>query len=185
MNPADMRDIDPGALTPKTPQGPVAVTVTDTCWSAILRHAAAAADGRETGGVLLGHHHLRPQPTLDVVHAGDAGPDAVRQPVAFRRDVAHAQALADRAYYTDGSIWLGDWHTHPAGPARPSRRDLASYRLLFSDAELAFEVFLAVIVVPGQPQDWHRPRITGWIVSPDDNQPVPLLRRTYRERTSQ
>lgn len=92
----------------------------------------------------------------------------MREAVAFRRDVPHAQTLADLAYNTDGSIWLGEWHTHPGSPGRPSRRDLASYRNILADAELAFEVFLAIIVMPGRAHGWRRPRLTGWIVSRAD-----------------
>ena len=163
---------------------PVIVTVTDTCRTEVSRYAAAAEDGRETGGILLGHHRDRPRPVLDAVHAGDAGPRAVRQEAAFRRDVRHAQALADLAYRTDGSVWIGEWHTHPGGSHRPSRRDLTSYRRMLRDPELAFHVFLTMIVLPSQDCGWRRPRFTGWVVTTADVWPVPLLRRAHHlERT--
>ena len=128
MKPAEARRDGDDAALRENAKYPVIVTVTDTCRAAVSRYAAAAEDGRETGGILLGHHRDRPRPVLDAVHAGDAGPRAVRQPDAFRRDVRHAQELADLAYRTDGSIWIGEWHTHPGGSPRPSRRDLTSYR---------------------------------------------------------
>ena len=183
MNPGRARRDGYGAVLPENAKSLVIVTVTDTCRTAVSRYAARAEDGRETGGILLGHHRDRPRPVLDVVHAGDAGPRAVRHAAAFRRDVLHAQALADLAYRTDGSIWIGEWHTHPNGPPRPSRRDLTSYRRMLSDPELAFHVFLAMIVLPGQDCGWHRPRLTGWVVTTADAWPVPLLRRAHLERT--
>jgi integrative and conjugative element protein (TIGR02256 family) len=157
------------------------VTVTDTARAAISQLAATADDDRETGGVLLGHHHFRPRPVLDVVHAGDAGPRAIRQPDGFRRDASHAQAFADLSYRTDGSIWLGEWHTHPGGPARPCRRDLTSYRRLLHDPGLGFEVFLTVIVLPDMATGWQRPRTAGWLVTATQAWPVSLLRRVDQE----
>lgn len=171
----------PEALPPRHTGCPLIVTVTDTCRAAMSLYVAAADDGRETGGILLGHHHDLPRPLLDVVHTGDAGPRAIRQATLFRRDVAYAQAVADLAYSTDGSIWLGEWHTHPGGPARPSRLDLTSYRRMLGDPELAFTFFLAVIVLPGQADGWHRPRLTGWVVSTADVWPVLLHPRVHPE----
>ena len=169
----------PAVLPTERSECPLIVTLTDTCRAEISPHAAAADDGRETGGVLLGHHYDRPRPVLDVVHAGDAGSRAFREANHFRRDVAHAQALADLAYRTDGSIWLGEWHTHPDGLSRPSQLDLTSYRRMLNDPELAFTFFLAVIVLPDRVDRWHRPRLTGWVVSTAVAWPVPLRSRIH------
>ena len=153
------------------------MTLTDTARAAIIRNAAASADGRETGGILLGHHHRYPRPLLDVVHAAGPGPLAARRAEFFRRDVRHAQAVADLAYRTDGSIWIGDWHTHPGGPALPSTTDLASYRSLLADADLDFEVFLTVIVTPDPATGWTRPRLTGWLITTAHVRPARLRAR--------
>lgn len=177
MSPCKALDSRSPAQSAGTSVCPVIVTLTDTGRDTILRHAQAAADGRETGGILLGHHQERPMPMLDVVHAGDAGPRAIRRADEFRRDVRHAQALADLAYSTDDSIWLGEWHTHLDGPAQPSYRDLASYRRVLGDPELAFHVFLSVIVLPDSDIGWKRPLLAGWAVSTAEAWPVPLLRR--------
>lgn len=53
---AAIRGSSSHAPLPEPGPSPVVVTVTDTCRAAILRNTAAAADGRETGGILLGHH---------------------------------------------------------------------------------------------------------------------------------
>jgi integrative and conjugative element protein (TIGR02256 family) len=142
-----------------------AVTVTDTACASMNRYATASADGRETGGILLGRHHARPRPVLDVVHAAGPGPRAVRRPDFFRRDVRHAQSVADLVHQTDTSVWIGDWHTHPGGPARPSDTDLASYRALLMDSELGFEVFLTIIVTADPAAGWTRPLATGWLIT--------------------
>ncbi|WP_237404790.1 Mov34/MPN/PAD-1 family protein [Actinacidiphila reveromycinica] len=97
----------------------------------------------ETGGILLGHHI---RDTVTVRHAGTPGPAAVRTPTYFLRDLAHAQALADEAFTTDASVWIGEWHTHPTGPPAPSARDTATYRRLLGDAELGFHSIVALIL---------------------------------------
>ncbi|MFG3149109.1 Mov34/MPN/PAD-1 family protein [Streptomyces sp. NPDC048243] len=105
------------------------------------------ADHRtETGGILLGHH------SADVVtihHAGTPGPAAVRTPTYFLRDRAHAQTLADQAFAADGSVWIGEWHTHPAGHPAPSARDTTTYQKLLEDPELGFTSVVAVIFARG------------------------------------
>src|SRR4051794_13110855 len=80
------------------------VVMTATALTALACCAGASADGRETGGIVLGHDgglggdiHVR--------HCGDAGPTAVRRRNRFSRDVAHAQRLADAAAVADGSAW--------------------------------------------------------------------------------
>ncbi|MFE2472082.1 Mov34/MPN/PAD-1 family protein [Streptomyces mirabilis] len=99
----------------------------------------------ETGGILLGHHT---HDTVTVHHAGTPGPAAVRTPTYFLRDLAHAQALADEAFASDGSVWVGEWHTHPTSRPIPSARDAATYRQLLDDPELGFHSVIAVIFTP-------------------------------------
>ena len=153
------------------------VTITDTARGAINRRALASADGRETGGILLGHAPARPVPALDVVHAIGPGPRAVRRATVFRRDLRHAQAAADLAYHTDSSYWIGDWHTHPTGPPHPSSLDLTSYQSLLADTELDFAMFLAVIVTPDPVAGFRRPQLNGWLISLAGVRATPLRAR--------
>lgn len=127
---------------------------------AISSASHAADDGLETGGILLGHQHSNGD--LTVTLAGDPGPAAIRTARAFRRDPAHAQALADRAWDTDGSIWVGDWHTHPTGPAEPSAVDLRAYLSVLSDPTVGMDRFLALIVLPSQ----TGPLLYPWLITP-------------------
>lgn len=81
--------------------------------------APESADGRETGGILLGRG-----PDADgvvrVEIAGDAGPRADRRPDFFLRDLSHARELADGAWKRSRAVWVGEWHTHPTGGPEPS-----------------------------------------------------------------
>lgn len=126
--------------------------VTAVCLNALAARVIAtelrtADHATETGGILLGHHT---RDTVTVCYAGTPGPAAVRMPTYFLRDLAHAQALADEAYATDRSVWVGEWHTHPIGPAAPSARDTATYRQLVGDPDLAFHSIVALIFACGE-----------------------------------
>jgi integrative and conjugative element protein (TIGR02256 family) len=131
----------------------------------IKAEAPSSADGRETGGILLGHDPA-PDGRIEVTTAGDPGPAANRQCDRFTRDLTHAQRLADEAYAHDGSVWLGEWHTHPTGPPTPSARDMATYRRLFGDDELAFERIVSLIVTPHPADGWHQPVLWSWLITP-------------------
>ncbi|MBV9381312.1 MAG: hypothetical protein JO242_11645 [Streptosporangiaceae bacterium] len=152
--------------------GPAVVRVWDGAGIHRGTGSAAADDGRAAAGILLGHHRDRPRPVLDVVHAGDTGSRAIREATPFQWDVAYAQALAELVYRTDGSIWLGEWHTRPGERSRSSRLDLTSYRRLLNDPELAFTFFLTVIVLTGLADGWRHPRLTGWVVFTADVWPL-------------
>lgn len=147
------------------------VTLFPDALRTITTAAAHSADGNETGGILLGS--LASDGTALVRRAGGPGPVAVRTPVFFLRDLGHAQRLAAKEFKVNGSVWIGDWHTHPRSALVPSSRDLATYTDLLADPELAFSAFLALIVGPG-PQGWEQPRMAGWACQDGNAARVPL-----------
>lgn len=122
------------------------VVVAGSVLAVIARVCDEETQGRETGGILLGHQHTDGH--LSVTQAGDPGPLAERTASRFRRDAAHAGLLSSAAYARDRSVWLGDWHTHPTGPSRPSPVDMAAYASVLRDESSGFETFLSVIVLP-------------------------------------
>jgi integrative and conjugative element protein (TIGR02256 family) len=128
----------------------------------IALEAAASSDGCETGGILLGFDADELGDML-VMEAGGPGPGAERRPDFFRRDLAHAQRLADEAYTRTTARWLGEWHTHPHGVLSPSRTDLRTYRGFLRDPDLHFETFLAVIIGPDDGR-WEKPRAAAWLI---------------------
>jgi integrative and conjugative element protein (TIGR02256 family) len=145
--------------------------------------ARASQDGLETGGILLGRGPS-PRGLIDVTDAGDPGPDAVRRPDLFLRDLAHAQALADAAWQDSHVMWIGEWHTHPKTGAEPSSRDLATYAELLADAELEFEVFVAIIVTPGPGRGWADPMLTAWLVARTQLADVVVVGRLLQAESS-
>jgi integrative and conjugative element protein (TIGR02256 family) len=142
---------------------------------------ARAPDGVETGGILLGG--TLPDLTVEIRHAGGPGPAAVQSPTFFLRDLRHAQDLADTAFHQDGSVWKGEWHTHPTSPPAPSQQDLDTYTTLLADDELDFDEVISIIVgrAPGQSPPAAEPE--GWIAAAWSYDGVTLnqLRVRYRD----
>jgi integrative and conjugative element protein (TIGR02256 family) len=127
----------------------------------MLREARRSADGKETGGILLGFEAWEDRRCW-VTQIGDPGPKAERSATRFCRDLEHAERLAEAAYAIDGSQWIGDWHTHPGGPPRLSPTDLKSYREVLAESDL--EAFLAVLLLPGR-DGWISPAMHAWEVT--------------------
>ena len=149
------------------------VHLTAAAHTVISRECRRSRDGNETGGILLGHLH---DGVAEVQLAGDPGPAAVRQPDFFLRDLGHAQQLGHDAFARDGSIWVGEWHTHLAAAPVPSERDLATYAGLLADPDLGFETVVAIIAV-ANPQ-WDRPAAYAWACSGNKAIAIPLILAT-------
>lgn len=133
-------------LAMSDPQQPT-ISVSQRAAALMRRVCAAATDGCETGGILLGSSTNRQLAT--VIHAGTPGSNAVASPTRFSRDRAHAQAFADACHAADGSVWIGEWHTHPHDLPVPSEHDLTTYAQLLRDDELEFAAFISLILTPG------------------------------------
>jgi integrative and conjugative element protein (TIGR02256 family) len=138
-----------------------AVTIANAAARAIVKESAASDDGAETGGILLGHDDDGP---FNVRIAGGPGPAAKRSPRRFLRDLEHARVLADEAYDVDGSVWIGEWHTHPNGPAAPSALDLTTYAGHLADNTLGFARYLSLIVLPCPKHRWDHVHVAAWVV---------------------
>lgn len=145
---------------------PTSVIVATSVDNTIAHEAAASRDGTETGGILLG---TAEGSSLVIRHAGGPGRHATRQATFFQRDLNHAQALGDRAFEQDRSVWVGEWHTHLGAPAAPSSRDLAIYQGLLADPELAFDFFVAIILADPT-NEWAQPQIATWLITPTHTQ---------------
>jgi integrative and conjugative element protein (TIGR02256 family) len=141
------------------------IRIRDDALRVIIAEAPASADGRETGGILLG---LDPaaEGTIEVATAGGPGPAPDRRSDSFTRDLADAQRLADEAYARDGSVWLGEWHTHPTGPPTPGSQDMATYWRLLEDDKLDFERIVSLIVTPHRADAWQQPLLWSWLITP-------------------
>lgn len=88
----------------------------------VIRSEAARYPDDETGGLLLGY---RTGTGTVIVDAVGPGPAATRTPKFFHPDDPWQQEQLAEKYRASGRLhtYLGDWHTHPHGIARPSRTD--------------------------------------------------------------
>lgn len=77
----------------------------------------------ETGGVLLGRWDTPHQ--LTVTHAIGPGARARHEASLFEPDYDHHEQEISRIYNESkgATTYLGDWHTHPDGSPRLSRKD--------------------------------------------------------------
>lgn len=70
--------------------------------------------------------------------------------------------MAEATWQLDGSVWLGEWHTHlKFGPA-PSALDLTTYSGHMRDPDLELPCFTALIVIAGPELSWNGVAAYGW-----------------------
>ena len=107
-----------------------------------LRHAGS----REVGGILMGQqlavgHFAIVDFSLDDISGQDA--HFVRDPENHRRALEHFFDQTGHDYQTFN--YLGEWHSHPSFPARPSSIDIRSMQdLVEGEREIDFAVLLIV-----------------------------------------
>jgi integrative and conjugative element protein (TIGR02256 family) len=129
----------------------------------ILHAVADGGSQLETGGALFGFddgHHLL------ITAASGPGPHARREANYFLRDLTHTQQFASEIFRVAGAQWIGEWHTHPFGPAVPSQRDIRTYAAHLLDGDLNFNTFASIIVTPVAPA--KDVSLHFWLLSHDD-----------------
>jgi len=102
----------------------VAAAALATIRAEVRRGARLRAPDVETGGMLLGAL----DEAVGVVHVDVAtppSPDSRCSTVHFQHGVNGSQDLVDHYLHLTGRVtaFVGMWHTHPHGPARPSETD--------------------------------------------------------------
>lgn len=83
----------------------------------------------ETGGFLIG---TRRGPHIEVTDLTTQGPDDRATPTTFARLCASHRERIHSHWRRSGALetMVGDWHSHPLGPSRPSQTDLSTWRSL-------------------------------------------------------
>lgn len=102
----------------------------------------------ETGGLLIGY--WTQDDDVVVAETTHSGPRARRSPFGFEPDIVEDDEVIARKFAeTQGALtYVGDWHTHPLGPLRPSRRDHIAARLVAKSPEARTPRPLVAIVRP-------------------------------------
>lgn len=116
----------------------------------VMLHLCENAGGHETGGILIGHYDS--SRVRAVITEATARPvDSESGRFAFRRGKAGLRELLHQRW-CHGSHYLGEWHFHPGGSARPSFCDeRAMVRISKSPRYECPEPIL--LIVGGSPPD--------------------------------
>lgn len=121
-------------------------------WIAEGADATIRAEARlrrlvETGGPLFGYSDDDTGDSVVAIAYGP-GPRARHRPYSFVPDrEATRDAIAEVHETSSGALsYIGEWHTHPGGSARPSRRDVASLATIASEPAVDLPRPIAVIV---------------------------------------
>ena len=78
---------------------------------------------KETGGLLVGRYNESHDAAI-VTHVWGPPKDSARKPNSFRRGTHGLQLQLDFLWRTTREYYLGEWHYHPGGPAKPSKSDI-------------------------------------------------------------
>ncbi|MDB5479096.1 MAG: hypothetical protein JWO83_149 [Caulobacteraceae bacterium] len=105
----------------------------------------------ETGGVVLGY---RVEDEWVVREVLGPGPDARHHRRYFEPDADwHAEMIRAHFARTDGrEVYIGDWHTHPDGELKLSRRDRQALRGIVQCPQATPAPLSALLA--GGPDDW-------------------------------
>jgi integrative and conjugative element protein (TIGR02256 family) len=116
----------------------------------------------ETGGIVLGYEAGNEHVVVTDVVLG--GPSATRTRDYFKPDGPWQAEEVARRYVGSGRVttYLGDWHSHPRGDARPSDLDRTTARAIamYSEARLPRPTLL---ILDGRGASWkpHAYTLTG------------------------
>ncbi|MDD2218416.1 MAG: Mov34/MPN/PAD-1 family protein [Parabacteroides sp.] len=78
----------------------------------------------ETGGILLGVRLLSGD--FIITHATSPGPNAVKMPCNFQKDVQYNLHIMNILYRKYSVDYLGEWHKHPNNHVNYSSKDSSS-----------------------------------------------------------
>jgi integrative and conjugative element protein (TIGR02256 family) len=100
---------------------------------------------RETGGPLFGYD--AEEGGVVVVRAFGPGPNARHRRFHYVPDRRDTQAAIERVFKeSDGShLYLGEWHSHPLGPARPSGTDITTLADIAAEEAVGLRQPIALI----------------------------------------
>ncbi|HEY8722856.1 MAG TPA: Mov34/MPN/PAD-1 family protein [Gaiellaceae bacterium] len=105
------------------------------------------AEPDETGGILLGYEALEEEAVVVTALVGP-GPNSKASRAHFDPDGEWQEKEVARIYEASGrrATYLGDWHSHPKGLARPSWKDQRTARSIaeFREARMSNPLMLIV-----------------------------------------
>jgi integrative and conjugative element protein (TIGR02256 family) len=117
--------------------------------------ASQDEEPNETGGILLGYE-VPDNHAVVITHLVGPGPKAKSSRAHFVPDGIWQEAEVARLYETSGrrATYLGDWHSHPDGVARPSKKDERTARDIAQTPEARIENPL-ILIAASDSESWR------------------------------
>lgn len=145
----------------------VTVTISEHVRDRIWRTIRETADGRETGGALLGFER---DGTIVIDDAGGIdwfGEQVSRSPITVLLSAEWALEL-EQTHREIGSParWIGEWHSHDYGGARPSEGDYGSWLTGLCHFGAFWVGMIATPGAPGSPGEPGQPVPSRWVDAP-------------------
>lgn len=99
----------------------------------------------ETGGVLAGY--TNESGNVVITHASGPGPNAIKLPTKFEKDIEYCQAFLDDLFTSTNKkiVYVGEWHSHPNGCNHPSGTDIKSLSTIAFQKEYLTDMPLMII----------------------------------------
>lgn len=118
------------------------VLIPDAVIDVIRKRVSSASHRNEQGGLLLGY---RKGAAIEIESATFPGAWDHASATIFQRSERGHRVRALRAWLRSGKTidWIGEWHTHPGGLARPSFTDRRTWARLakHTGSPMAFLIF--------------------------------------------
>lgn len=113
----------------------------------------------EAGGALMGYWSEDGKEVV-VTDLIGPGPSATHRPASFKPDYAFQEKEIERLYVESERVntYLGDWHTHPNGPAALSGTDTRTLKNIASFPQARADAPI-MLLLSGRPGQW---RVTAW-----------------------
>jgi integrative and conjugative element protein (TIGR02256 family) len=111
---------------------PITAWISAACLTSMVEEARHCLP-HETGGAFMGYW---PDPsTVVITDVIGPGPNSKRTRHSFYPDAEYHDYEIERIYVASDRFhtYLGDWHTHPNGSARTSRKDRKTLSAIASD----------------------------------------------------
>jgi integrative and conjugative element protein (TIGR02256 family) len=111
----------------------------------------------ETGGILLGYFAGENAVVTEIV---GPGPKAIHRKMSFIPDYDFHTSSIAKSYDRSGRmhVYLGEWHTHPAGALRLSRKDRSTLENIVNYKEARLSTPLMFLLAGDS--DW---KLAAWV----------------------
>jgi proteasome lid subunit RPN8/RPN11 len=140
----------------------ITVSLRESVWQDLVRHASEARDGRETGGFFFGER-VRSYAPVSVGRVTRMVTDRRAEQCKLDIGALVAEKGDLRASGADHIVEQGSFHTHPGSDPTPSDTDLVNWLSSLDFLRSSYYVGL-ILTAEASDNRWWRPNVHGWTV---------------------